>query len=79
MKQKTIAVLMAEIALIAFGVSLSSGLIVLGIDYVFMPCFHSMCAESEVAGGIAITVGVILLIVILAIYLWLNIPSSEDE
>ena len=69
--------LLAEIILIAFGMSFSSGLILLGIDHVFFPCYHNYCGEDEVSGGISLVAGVILFLAVIILYLWLNIPRKE--
>ncbi len=71
--------LIAEIIVIAFGISFSSGLIILGIDKALFPCGTNTCGKDFVAGGISMAVGLILLILVLVLYLWINIPSKEDK
>lgn len=62
-----------ELFIVAILISIGSSAIVSGFIAIYFPCAGSICGEIGVAGGVSLTVGLILIFIAAVIILWANV------
>ncbi|WP_445767789.1 hypothetical protein [Rheinheimera sp.] len=62
-----------ELFIVVFLISTGSSAIVLGLQSIYFPCEGSLCGEIATAGGITLTIGLILLFIASQIILWISV------
>ena len=62
-----------ELFIVVALISIGSSAIVLGLQSIFFPCEGNLCGQISTAGGVTLTIGLILLFIASQIILWVNV------